>query len=75
MVSVFAIGPKVRGFKPGQGDGFLRAIQIRSTTSFRGEVTPEALCRKILLHSGSINKNTSQGQTHNLFVPFFLLAT
>jgi hypothetical protein len=27
MVSVLAIGPKVRGFKLGQGYGFLRAIK------------------------------------------------
>jgi hypothetical protein len=27
MVSVLAIRPKVRGFKPGQGDGSLRAIK------------------------------------------------
>jgi hypothetical protein len=27
MVSVFTIGPKVRGFKPGRGEGFLRAIK------------------------------------------------
>jgi hypothetical protein len=26
MVSVLAIGPKIRGFKPGRGDAFLRAI-------------------------------------------------
>jgi hypothetical protein len=32
VVSVLAIGPKRRGFKPGQGDGFLMAIKIRSTT-------------------------------------------
>jgi hypothetical protein len=36
MVSVLAIGTKVRGFKLGQGDAFLRAIKIRSTPSFRG---------------------------------------
>jgi hypothetical protein len=39
MVSVLAIRPKVGGFKPGRGDGFLRVITIRSTPSFRGEVT------------------------------------
>jgi hypothetical protein len=27
MVIVFGIGPKVRGFKPGQGDLFLGAIK------------------------------------------------
>jgi hypothetical protein len=48
MVSVFAVGPKVRGLNPGRGDGFLRAIKIRSTSSFGGEVKPEAPCRKIL---------------------------
>jgi hypothetical protein len=47
---VFAIGPKVRGVKPGQGDGFLRAMKIRSTPSFVGEVQPEAPSRKILRH-------------------------
>jgi hypothetical protein len=48
MVSVFAIGPKVRRFKPCRGDGFLRAIKIRSIPFFGGEITPEAPCRKIL---------------------------
>jgi hypothetical protein len=35
VVSVFATGPKGCGFEPGQGDGFLRAIKILSTPSFR----------------------------------------
>jgi hypothetical protein len=47
-VSVLATGPKGRGFKPGRGDGFLRAIKIRSTSSFRWDVKPEVPCRKIL---------------------------
>jgi hypothetical protein len=34
MDIVHVIGPKVRGFKPADRDGFLRAIKIRSTTSF-----------------------------------------
>jgi hypothetical protein len=34
VVSVLAIRPKGRGFIPGRGDGFLRAIKIRSTPSF-----------------------------------------
>jgi hypothetical protein len=33
VVSVLATEPKVRRFEPGQGDGFLRAIKIRSTPS------------------------------------------
>jgi hypothetical protein len=50
MVSVLATGPNGRGFKSGQGDGFLRAIKIRSTSSFGWEVKPEVKCRKILRH-------------------------
>jgi hypothetical protein len=42
------IGPKVRGFKLGRGDEFLRAIPIRSTHSFGWEVKPLDACRKIL---------------------------
>jgi hypothetical protein len=38
VVSVLVTGPKGRGFKPGRGDGILRAIQIRSTPSFGWEV-------------------------------------
>jgi hypothetical protein len=50
MVSVLAAGPKGRRFKHGRGDGFLRAIKIRSTPSFGWEVKPRAPCRKILRH-------------------------
>jgi hypothetical protein len=45
---VLAIGSKVRGFKPSLGDGFLRAIKISSTPSFREEEKRSASCRKIL---------------------------
>jgi hypothetical protein len=38
MVSDLAIGPKVRWFKPGQGDGFLRTIEVRDTPFFGEEV-------------------------------------
>jgi hypothetical protein len=50
MVSVPATGPKVRGFKPGRGNGCLRAIQIHRTLSFGEEVTPSAPCHKTLRH-------------------------
>jgi hypothetical protein len=50
MVNVLVIRPKDHGFKPGQGDGFLRAIKYSSTPSFRGEVKLEAPCYKILRH-------------------------
>jgi hypothetical protein len=43
VVSVLATGP-------GRGDGFLRAIKIRSTPSFEWEIKPEVPCRKILRH-------------------------
>jgi hypothetical protein len=45
VVSVLAIGPKVRDFRPGRR--ILRAIKIRSMTSFRGGVQPSVQCRKI----------------------------
>jgi hypothetical protein len=35
VISVLATGPKGCEFEPGQGDGFLRAIKIRSTPSSR----------------------------------------
>jgi hypothetical protein len=44
------IGPKIRGFKPSQGDGFLTTIKICSKPSFRGKVKQETPCRKILQH-------------------------
>jgi hypothetical protein len=34
MVSMLAIGPKVLGLKTGGGDGYLRAMKIRSTPFF-----------------------------------------
>jgi hypothetical protein len=50
VVSVLVIRPKIRGFKPGQGDGFSTTIKIRSTPSFTVKVKPETPCRKILHH-------------------------
>jgi hypothetical protein len=50
VVSVLTTGPKGRGFKPGRGDGFWRAIKIRSTPSFGWKVKPEVPRRKILRH-------------------------
>jgi hypothetical protein len=43
VVSVLATGPKSHGFKPYRGDGFLRAIKIR-TSLFGWEVKPGATC-------------------------------
>jgi hypothetical protein len=63
MVSVLAIGSKVHGFKPSQGNEFLRAIKIHCTLSFGGEVKPSALCHKMLGHA----KNNGKVSTKVLF--------
>jgi hypothetical protein len=61
VVSVFATGPEDWGFEPGQGNGFLRAIKIRSTLSFRWEVKPEVPWRKILRHVKDFLKFHGEG--------------
>jgi hypothetical protein len=50
MAACFLLGPRFAGSVPVEGDGFLRAIQIRSTTYFGGEAKPSAPCRKISRH-------------------------
>jgi hypothetical protein len=50
MISVLTIRAKFRGFKPGWGDGILRATKIRSTSFFGGEIKPSSPCRKSLWH-------------------------
>jgi hypothetical protein len=66
VVSVLATGPKGRAFKPGRGDGFLRAIKILSTPSFGWEIKPEVhvviFCSRALKVSQILNR------------PFLLLA-
>jgi hypothetical protein len=47
---VLATGPKVRWFKPGQGNTFLRAITISNTPFSEYEVKQETSRRKILRH-------------------------
>jgi hypothetical protein len=61
VVSVLATGPKGRGFEPGQGDGFLRVIKIRSTSSFGWEVKPEVQRRNILRHVKYLLKSYGDG--------------
>jgi hypothetical protein len=53
MVSVLATASEVCRFKHGRSCGLLRAIEVRSTAYFGGEVKPVALCRKILRYSKS----------------------
>jgi hypothetical protein len=48
LVSVLATGPKSRRFELGRGDGFLKAIKIRSTPSLGWKVKPDVPCSKIL---------------------------
>jgi hypothetical protein len=57
VVSVHFTGPKDRGFEPGQGDGFLRAIKTISTPSFEWNVKPEVPCHKILRHVKGLLKS------------------
>jgi hypothetical protein len=61
VISVIATEPKGHGFEPGQGDGFLRAIKIRSTPSFGWKVKPEVPCRKILRHVKNLLKSHGDG--------------
>jgi hypothetical protein len=70
MGSVFATEPKGSGFKPGQGDRFLMAVNIRCTPYFGWEVKLRPPCRKILRHLISfriVNKDISKAK----FVIFF----
>jgi hypothetical protein len=40
--TMLTMRPKAGEFKLGRGNGFLRAIKIRSTHAFGGKVNPEA---------------------------------
>jgi hypothetical protein len=74
MLSVLATGPKVRGFKPGRGDGLLREMKFRSTASFGGEVQPKAPCRKISRHvKRSLARMNRKPNSHSI-LPFLLHA-
>jgi hypothetical protein len=61
VVSVLATGPNGYGFEPGQGDGFLKAIKIRSTPSFGCEVKPEVPYRKVLRNVRHLFKSHEDG--------------
>jgi hypothetical protein len=51
MVVVLSLDLRLSGTKLAKDDGFLRTIEIRTTTSFGGEVKPSAPCRKILRYA------------------------
>jgi hypothetical protein len=61
VISVLATGPKGCGIEHGQGDGFLRAIKIRTTPSFGWEEKPEVPCRKMLRHVKELLKSHGDG--------------
>jgi hypothetical protein len=50
MVSVLAIGPKVRGFNSGRGRWITKGDKSRSTLSSGDQVKPSVPCRKFLRH-------------------------
>jgi hypothetical protein len=72
VVIVLAIGPEVRGFKPGREKWTLRAIKI---TSFGEEVKPSTPCRNILRHVKDLYsmKEILVGKIHGHFSPSFFL--
>jgi hypothetical protein len=73
--AVLAIGPKVRGFKPGRGDGFLKGDQICSTIFFGRKVKKSVSCRKILRHVKRFiqyERDTCR-QNSRIFLKFLLL--
>jgi hypothetical protein len=75
-VSVHATGPKICSFGLAEVDGLLRAIEIRSTTYFRGEVKPSVPCCKILRHVKEpyeYESDTLQTKFNSNFLPKFLL--
>jgi hypothetical protein len=65
---MLATGLKVCGFVPGQGNGFLRAIKIRSTPSFKWGVKPQVPCRKILRHIKNSCSPTEMDRLSSIFL-------
>jgi hypothetical protein len=64
------------GSNPAEDDEVLRAIQIRSTTFFGGEIKPTIPCRKILQHIKYLDsmKEILVGKIHGYFsLSFFML--
>jgi hypothetical protein len=75
MVSVLNIGPKICGFKPGRGAGFLRAINTCSSSSFGEEAKPSGPFCKILWHAKSLQSVMNYASKAKFIVSFikFLL--
>jgi hypothetical protein len=58
MLATVSIG---RGFEPCQGDGFLKAMKVRSTPSVGWDVKPEVPYRKILRRVKDLLKPHGEG--------------
>jgi hypothetical protein len=73
VVIVLTIRHKFGGSNPDEDDGFLRAIKIRSTSSFGGEVEPLAPFRKFSRHIKNpySMKEILVGKIHGNFSPSF----
>jgi hypothetical protein len=50
VISCLTLDSSSARSNPAEDDEYLRAIKIRSTTFFGGEVKPSVPCRKILRH-------------------------
>jgi hypothetical protein len=75
VVSVLATVPKGRRFKHWRGDGFLSAIKIRNTLSFRWDVKLDFPCREILRHVRDLLRYFIlwQEELFSVFRPFLLI--
>jgi hypothetical protein len=50
VIACLQLDPRFAGSHPAEVDGFLKAIKVRSMTSFKREVKPSVTCRYILRH-------------------------
>jgi hypothetical protein len=75
--NMFAVEPKVRGFKPGRGQWIFKGDKISSTTSFRGEVKPSVPCRRftVCYKNPASMKEILRRQYTRTFVAKFLPAS
>jgi hypothetical protein len=77
VVACLPLDPRLAGSNPAD-DGTFKAIKIRSTTPFGGEVKSSVPCRKILRHVNELCKyerDTSWPKFSISFVMFSCFAT
>jgi hypothetical protein len=77
MFNVLLLDARFAVSYPAEGDGFLKAIKIRSAPSFGWEVKPEVPCLKrvygTLKSLQSMNKDIPYDQIHHFLRQFILL--